>query len=431
MSKNDLVTRRIAFELLRSVVRQKQPFDEAMARHEDFAVLEKRDRAFVHALTAMALRRLGQIDDLIGRCLKEKQDLKNPVQDILRVGIAQLVFLGTPAHAAVDTAVNLAAQKNHTKPYKGLINAVLRRITREGEAMLAAQDEDKLCVVPWLWDAWSQTYGETITRAIARAHRNEALIDISVKGQPELWAKTLGGELLPTGSLRLKETVSVKELDGFKGGAWWVQDAAAALPVTVMGDVKGKLVYDLCAAPGGKAMQLASKGARVIAVDRSAKRLERVEENMARLGLAVEVQCCDALKLKPEERADIVLLDAPCSATGTLRRHPDVPYIKGPEDIARLCDLQEKLLDHAAEHIVKEGGMLVYAVCSLQAEEAEDQIERFLKRHNSFVRQPISREELSGLDECLTPTGDIRCLPCHWADKGGMDGFFVARMRCV
>ncbi len=428
MKQTEITSRAIALEILQSVVRKKQPFDDVMARHQAFALLEKRDRAFIHALVALTLRRLGQIDAVIELCLNQKQALKGPVHDILRLGVAQLLFLGTPEHAAVDTSVELAAAQNPTRPYKGLINAIMRRLTREGAQMVEGQDAARLNVSDWLWLSWRQAYGTARARNIAQAHLGEALTDLSVKENPVAWAEKLGAQLLPTGSLRLMPEMPVTELEGFADGAWWVQDAAAALPVFLMGDVKGKNVFDLCAAPGGKAAQLAARGAHVTAVDRSAKRLERMKENFARLHLEAEIICVDALKFKPAEKADFVLLDAPCSATGTMRRHPDVQRIKTTEDVERMVLLQERLLDHTAAQLVKEGGQILYAVCSLQAPEAEDQIERFLARTPQFKRNPIKAEEQEGLSELITEKGDLRCLPCHWEALGGLDGFYAARL---
>lgn len=429
MKKNELSSRAVALDLLQAVLRKKQPLDETMARHEGLAKLEKRDRAFAHALVALTLRRLGQIDDAIKACLDKAQELKAPVHDILRLGAAQILFLGTPAHAAVDTAVELAtAGGNPTVPFKGLINAILRRLTREGAAIVKKQDDARLNTPDWLWQSWRKAYGEDKARAIALANLGEALIDLSVKSSPDYWAEKLGARKLRTGSLRLDGTTPVHEIEGFKEGAWWVQDAAAALPVLAMGEVKGKRVMDLCAAPGGKAMQLAAQGARVSAVDRSAKRLERMRENLERLNLPIAIFCADALTCKLAEKAEIVLLDAPCTATGTIRRHPDVLRLKTPEDLARMAALQEKLLDHAVAELLEPGGMLVYAVCSLQPEEAEIQIEKFLARTPGARRAPIRAEEIGGAAELITSAGDIRCLPSHWADIGGMDGFYVARM---
>lgn len=426
--RNDVTARALALDILQSVLRKAQAFDEAMARCEGLASLEKRDRAFVHALVALTLRRLGQIDDVIRGCLDKAHDLKAPAHDILRLGAAQILFLGTPSHAAVDTAVELAASSNATRPFKGLINAILRRLTREGAALVEKQDEARLNTPDWMWLGWRQAYGVAKAREIALANLGEALIDVSVKEDAEVWTQKLGARLLPTGSLRLDGGTRVQELEGFADGSWWVQDVAATLPVMIMGEVKGKRVADLCAAPGGKAMQLAARGASVVAVDRSAKRLERLKENLSRLRLGVEIVCADALTVKTEQKYDIVLLDAPCSATGTIRRHPDVQRLKTPDDVARMSALQEKLLDHAAKELLAPNGTLVYAVCSLQIEEAERQIEKFLARWPAFVRKPVAPSEIAGRSELLTPAGDIRTLPCHWSDIGGMDGFYVARL---
>ncbi|MDD3181616.1 MAG: transcription antitermination factor NusB [Alphaproteobacteria bacterium] len=428
MKKEEFSSRAVAYDILQAVVRKGQALDEIMAKHPELATLEKRDRAFVHALVACTLRRLGQVDAAIKGCLEKPQEVKAPVMDILRLGVAQLLFLGTPHHAAVDTSVELAAAGNPTRPYKGLINAVLRRLTREGEAIVKAQDAARLNTPDWLWLSWRQAYGTAKAREIALANLGEALIDLSVKSDAEGWAQKLGARLLPTGSLRLDGSIPVQELEGYAEGAWWVQDAAAALPARMLGDVSGKRVMDLCAAPGGKTLQLAAAGARVSAVDRSEKRLVRLKENLERTKLEAAVFCADAQSCTLGEKANAILLDAPCSATGTIRRHPDVQRLKSPDDVGRMAMLQARLLDHAASDLLESGGTLVYAVCSLQPEEAEKQIDLFLERTPNFKRKPILAEEVGGASELLTPIGDIRCLPCHWADIGGLDGFFVARL---
>lgn len=428
MKNEELSSRVIALDVLQAVVRKNQALDETLARHPELSKLEKRDRAFVHALVACTLRRLGQIDDAIKRCLEKQSDVKAPVMDILRLGVAQLLFLGTPHHAAVDTSVELAAAGNPTRPYKGLINAVLRRLTREGEAVVKTQDAARLNTPDWLWLSWRQAYGTAKAREIALAHLGEALIDLSVKSDAEGWAQKLGAKLLPTGSLRLDGSIPIQELEGFAEGAWWVQDAAAALPARMLGDVQGKRVMDLCAAPGGKTLQLAAAGGRVSAVDRSEKRLERLKENLVRTKLEAAVFCADAQTCKLGEKADAILLDAPCSATGTIRRHPDVQRLKTQEDVNRMAMLQARLLDHTASDLLADGGTLVYAVCSLQPEEAEKQIDLFLERTPPFTRKPMTADEVGGAGELITEKGDIRCLPCHWPDLGGLDGFYVARM---
>lgn len=418
--------RTLALDLLQTVLRKRQPFDDSLDRHPD---LKKLDRALAHLLAATVLRRLGQIDEAIKTCLDKQQALKAPVQDLLRLGAAQILFLETPAHAAVDTIVTLAAGQNATAPFKGLINAILRRLTREGKALLAKQDAARLNTPDWLWLSWRKTYGTALARKIAEAHLDEAPIDITVKKNPESWAEKLKATILPTEGLRLTDEKPIMELPGFKDGAWWIQDAAAALPVKLLGKVKGEDVIDLCAAPGGKTLQLAASGAHVTAVDRSAKRLERLKENLNRTKLEAAVVCRDALAFIPEKKAAFVLLDAPCSATGTIRRHPDIPHLKLPNDIARMADLQRRLLDHAVENILAPGGLLVYAVCSLQPEESDTQIEAALGRHPSLRRVPIAPEELGGCAELCTPAGDLRCLPCHWPERGGLDGFYAAKLR--
>ncbi|MDD5585410.1 MAG: transcription antitermination factor NusB [Alphaproteobacteria bacterium] len=434
-----LSSRAAAFALLHAVLRKKQAFDDALEIHlaqsrlreaqsSRAQTLSKRDRAFVHMLAATVLRRLGQIDAAIRACLDKPQELKADALDILRLGAAQLLFLATPPHAAVDTAVDLAASMKSAQPYKKLVNAVLRRLSREGEALLAKQDAARLNTPDWLWLSWRKAYGVAMARKIAEAHLGEAPVDVTVKADAEAWAEKLGATMLPTGSLRLSGDMPLTELPGFDEGAWWVQDAAAALPVKLLGNVQGQRVVDLCAAPGGKTLQLAAQGAHVTAVDRSAKRLERLKENLARTKLEADVVTRDALAFVPDKRAEFVLLDAPCSATGTIRRHPDIPRLKTPDDMARMAELQRRLLDHAAGKILAPGGTLVYAVCSLQPEESEQQIEALLERHPKLKRSPIRPDETGGCAEMLTPAGDLRCLPCHWPERGGLDGFYAARL---
>lgn len=423
--------RLLALDLLKTVLRRGQAFDESFNAHEGLSRLEKRDRAFAHLLVATVLRRLGQLDDVIAACLDKPQEIKADLRDILRLGSAQLLFLKTPPHAAVDTMVELAGRANATAPYKGLVNAVLRRLAREGEALLAAQDAARLNTPDWLWLNWRKAWGVPQARALATAHLGEAPVDISVVKDPAGWAEKLAARLLPTGSLRLPpESPGVTELPGFEEGAWWVQDAAAALPVLLLGEVKGKRVLDLCAAPGGKTAQLLARGAVVTAVERSAPRAQRLRGNLARLRLSAEIVEEDALRFKPEAKFPFVLLDAPCTATGTTRRHPDVTRLKTPEDMERLCALQARLLDHAVTRLLAPGGKLVYAVCSLQPEEGERQIEALLERHPGLRREPLAPTELNGCADLITADGNLRCFPhlqFPGAD-GGMDGFFAARL---
>jgi 16S rRNA (cytosine967-C5)-methyltransferase len=418
--------REIALGLLGDVLQRRHGLDEALERHRDLTRLEPRDRGFARMTVATALRRLGQIDAAIAVCLDKPLTPKaKAVQDILRVGAAQLLFLETPAHAAVAETVDLATGRLDS--YRGLINAVLRRLAREGKDLLAAQDAARLNTPDWLWQSWTAAYGEAGTRAIAAAHEREPPLDIAVATDSAHWTGLLDATILPTGTLRRTAGGAIPDLPGFNDGAWWVQDAAAALPARLLGDVRDKTVLDLCAAPGGKTAQLAAAGAKVTAVDRSATRLARAEQNLRRLGLSAELVVADAATWRPPTPADYILLDAPCSSTGTIRRHPDVAWLKTPEDVARLTPLQDKLLD-AAVAALTPSGTLVYCVCSLQPEEGPDRIAAVLTRHEKLTRRPVTTVEVGGLLELATESGDLRTLPCHLDADGGMDGFYAARL---
>lgn len=420
--------RSVALDLLDSVLRLKRPLDDALQDHPELPAMESRDRAFTRLLVATIFRRLGQIDDLIDRCLERPLPAKaKDVRDLLRLGTCQLLFLDTPAHAAVSTAVDLARERGHG-PHKALINAVLRRLSREGTGMAQAQDTARMNTPDWLWDSWVGAYGEPLSRRIAEAHLSEAPLDITVKSDLSSWAKALDAQVLPTGTLRRSAGGLVNELPGFDAGAWWVQDAAAALPVKLFGDVEGSHVIDLCAAPGGKTAQLVAAGARVTAVDRSEKRLLRVRENLDRLGLEADLVAADAVTWRPEVQADAVLLDTPCSATGTIRRHPDVARLKTADDVIKLAKVQDRLLSAAVE-MVRPGGVVVYCSCSLQPEEGPERIEAALGSGLPVERAPIQPAEWGGMEELVSTEGDLRTLPSHFAPMGGMDGFFAARLK--
>ena len=417
-----------ALDLLETVLGRKRPLDEALQDHAGFSTLAVRDRAFTRLLTATTLRRLGQIDALIAGALERPLPKKaRGVRDILRLGLCQLLFLETPAHAAVATAVDLAQALGYGH-LKGLVNAVLRRLVREGPALLQAQDAARLNTPDWLWKSWSAAYGEPVCRAIAEAHLTEAPLDITVKDDAQAWAEKLEAKVLPTRSLRRAPGGNVTALPGFAAGAWWVQDAAAALPAGFLGDVAGRRVIDLCAAPGGKTAQLAARGARVTAVDRSPKRLTRLRDNLDRLGLEAELVAADAVDWRPGEQADAVLLDAPCSATGTIRRHPDVARLKIPDDVATLSKAQHRLLASALE-MVAPGGVVVYGACSLQSEEGPERIAHLIGSGAPATPVPIQPAEVGGLGELLTADGAFRSLPSQLANLGGIDGFYAVRLR--
>jgi 16S rRNA (cytosine967-C5)-methyltransferase len=391
------------------------------------AGLEARDRAFARLIVTTVLRRLGQIDDLIQRCLERPlQPKARAARGLLRIGAAQLLFLRTPAHAAVDSTVALASGAQ-LAPYRGLINAVLRRLAREGDGMLAGQDAARLNLPDWLWQPWLRAYGEDVVRAIAAVLTADPPLDISVKAEAGEWAARLGAIPVAGGSLRLSHAGAVMELPGYGDGAWWVQDAAATLPARLLGDVTGETVIDLCAAPGGKTAQLAAMGARVTAVDRSGTRMDRVRQNLARLGLRAEFVVADVATWRPERPAKFVLLDAPCSATGTLRRHPDITWLKSQADVERMVAIQDALLAAAAD-MVAPGGMMVYCTCSLQPEEGPARVAALLARDAAFERRAVVPSEVGELPGATTAEGDLRTLPCHLAAQGGMDGFYAARL---
>jgi 16S rRNA (cytosine967-C5)-methyltransferase len=419
--------RDVALELLGAVLRRKRPLDDAIDDNPAMALLSGRDRAFARLLVATTLRRLGQIDELITFCLNTPLAPRAAaVHDILRLGVAQLLFLRTPPHAAVATSVDLAHGRGFLS-HKGLVNAVLRRLSVEGGELSRSQDAARLNTPEWLWRSWSKAYDEDTARAIAGAHLKEAPLDLTIRQDPEIWCEKLQGMLLPTGTLRRQAGGAVTSLPGYAEGAWWVQDAAAALPARLLGDVCGREVVDLCAAPGGKSAQLACAGARVTAVDRSTRRLERLVANFGRLGLTIEAVAADALTWRPDRPVDAVLLDAPCTTTGAIRRHPDVPHLKSPDDVARLSVVQENLLRAAVDMLVP-GGILVYCTCSLEPEEGPRQIEALLRSGAPVVRREISADEIGGHSEWITAAGELRTLPCHLAEYDGLDGFFCARL---
>jgi 16S rRNA (cytosine967-C5)-methyltransferase len=427
-----LAARRIAADILDGVLRRRVALDELLSgknAHPGLPTLADRDRALMRRLTATVLRRLGTLRHLIGGFLEKGFPSDAPrAETILLLGAAQILWLEVPDHAAVDLSVRLAQADRRAARYAGLVNAVLRRVAQIGAAAPAGNISRD--TPDWLLKRWGKTYGRDDARAIAAANGHEPALDLTVKRDAESWAERLRGRVLPTGTVRTLAHGAITLLPGFSEGAWWVQDAAAALPARLFGDVRGLNVADLCAAPGGKTAQLAFAGARVTAVDRSSVRLNRLRENLERLSLHAETVTADALEWQAEP-FDAVLLDAPCSSTGTIRRHPDVPWLKSEMDLPVLTSLQQRLLDHAVE-MLKPGATLIYCVCSLEPEEGEDQIAALLARDPRIARNAITAQDVFGCGEFVTAAGDLRTLPLHLPDSdprwGGLDGFYAARL---
>lgn len=415
-----MTARRAATDLLVAVMERGRALEDALAETPSFNALTGRDRAFARALVTAGLRRLGGVDTVLSEFLdRPLPESAAHARALLHLGAAQLLVLGTPAHAAVGETVETANHMKEARGFAKLMNAVLRKVANNGQAILDGLPPGS-DLPQWLYTRWRASYGEAAAQ-IADALLIEPPLDISVKDDAAGWAERLFGTVTPTGSVRLGEHAPVDSLAGFNDGAWWVQDAAASLPAKLLGDVRGKRVLDLCAAPGGKTLQLAVAGAHVTAVDKSEARLKRLRENLARTELEAEVVCADALQFKAEP-FDAVLLDAPCTSTGTLRRHPDVAWLRRPTDVKALSDLQTQLIAAAAK-LLKPGAPLVYAVCSLEPEEGPGVVAAALR--DGWKRAPLT-DEIPG--EFITAEGDMRTHPGHWSEIGGLDGFYAARL---
>jgi len=436
-----LAARRIAADILDGVLHKHRTLDDQLdgaAAHPGLKALADRDRALMRRLVATILRRLGTLGHLLSRLLDRGIPTDAPrAQSALLIGAAQILWMDVPDHASVDLSVRLVQSDRRAAKYAGLVNAVLRRCAREGAAIVEEVKAETLDIPPWLLKRWVAHYGETTAKAMAHAILHEPSLDLTVKFDGSHWASRLHGELLATGTVRTLLQGSVTMLPGFSEGQWWVQDAAAALPVRLFGDVAGKAIVDFCAAPGGKTAQLAQGGARVIALDRSPARVARLKDNLARLSLAAEAVTVDATEWQGQESGnsnggfDGILIDAPCTSTGTIRRHPDVAWLRQEADLAALSALQKRLLQKAVS-LLKPGGMLVYCTCSLEPEEGEAQVAALLATESGLKRAPVGAGEVAGLSELVTSAGDLRTLPCHLPHDdpklAGLDGFYAARL---
>jgi 16S rRNA (cytosine967-C5)-methyltransferase len=424
-----LSARRAAILALQFVLKSRTALDAALSQSPDFPGLETRDRAFARLVAATTLRRRGQIQAVLAAFLKRPlPDSALEAKLILETAVAQLVFLGTKPHAAVSGAVDLANGSRESARFSGLVNAVLRKAASQGQD-IAEKTPLRRNLPDWLLASWQAAYGDAVLDSIAQAWTGPPPLDLTVRNpaQAAEWAKTLNADLLPTGTLRKQEIGDITELTGFEDGHWWAQDAGAALPARLLAAREGEAVLDLCAAPGGKTMQLASTGASVTALDASPKRMRRVEENLARTGLTAELVTDDGQVWGQPDTFDAILLDAPCSATGTLRRRPDAAWIKSTEDVRSMMPIQAALFDNAVR-LLKPGGRMVICTCSLQPEEGERWLANGRERHPALEIDPVRPAELPGLEGALREDGSVRLTPALWPDRGGIDGFFIARL---
>jgi 16S rRNA (cytosine967-C5)-methyltransferase len=420
MTDTGLPARRIALAIVSGVLQKRRPLD---AQLDALRALPPRDAGFARALASETLRHMGALDAVLRKFISKPlvPHKAGATVEILLLGACELLILKVAAHAAVDAANELAAKDPKAMHFKPLINAVLRKVAKDGDAVLSGLDRERLSTPDWLWTRWAAQYDAGTARAIARAHQQSAPIDIVLKATDSTAPES---DALFGAARRLTADGRIEDLPGFASGDWWVQDAAATLPAILLGDVAGQTVIDLCAAPGGKTLQLASRGAKVIAVEIDAARAERITENLTRTKLAAEIVQSDARDY--QGTAPFVLVDAPCTATGTIRRHPDLPWIKGAADVTVSAGAAYEILESGAA-MVAPGGTLVFAVCSLEREEGEEQIDVFLSQHPEFSRSAITATEVFGHADWITPDGDLRTLP--FMLPGGMDGFFAARLR--
>lgn len=429
-----LESRLVATTLITRIVDDGRNLDALCDRGhgiKPFLRLEPRDQALVRAIAITALRQRNRIDFVLNKLMKRPPP-KNArfLIHSLHVAAAQILFMEVPESAAVNIAVTGIGNDPRTTRFKSLANAVLRRMTREKTGLLEASNQ--VSPLPdWLAKLLRTNYGKENTLRIASTVSREPLLDITVKSDASEWAKRLGGTVLPTGSIRLENSRPVTELEGYDDGNWWVQDAAAALPAGLVQAEKGAQVLELCAAPGGKTAQLAHSGFEVTAVDVSRPRLARLEENLKRLKLNAEIVEADILEWTPGRLYDAVLVDTPCSSTGTARRHPDVLWAKRKEDIPELAALQYRLVERAVTFL-KPNGCLVFANCSMLKQEGEDLLGKLLQAFPQLRLSPVDASEIGGMSDLVNGQGALRSLPYHFPNEknprmGGLDGFFACR----
>ncbi|WP_127901827.1 RsmB/NOP family class I SAM-dependent RNA methyltransferase [Solirhodobacter olei] len=416
-------TRQAAVALVEGVIDEGRMLSELVAGEGPLAALSPAERARAQRLALSVLRHVEPVDRILQEYLRKPPP--GTALHVLRLAAVEMLVEGTPPHAAVSSAVEILRAGRRTAALAGLANAVLRKVAEAGDAFAKLPPQR---LPRWLRQPLVHLWGREVVAAIEAVQAGVPPLDLTLRAgeDPAGWAARLEAEVLPTGSLRRAAGGQVSALEGYEAGAWWVQDAAAALPARMLAPQPGERVLDLCAAPGGKTLQLAAAGARVTALDVSPHRIERVRENLARTGLAADVVVADALDWETADPFDAILLDAPCSATGTIRRHPDLPFVKDGTELAGLVDLQSRLIDRAVA-MLKPGGRLVFCTCSILPEEGEGQLAAALARHPGLgVEDTLSPGVPEGW---RAPGGGIRTRPDHWAETGGIDGFFMAVLR--
>ena len=427
--------RQIAAEMLQKVLTDKAFFSDVKNAADSLA---GKDAAFTNMLVLTALRRLVFLKKVLKQYAKKKLPEKAAFAEyVLFLGLTEILFMDTPDYAIINSWVDIAKKKTD-KYVAGFVNAVLRKACADREE-LKKHDLGEFFTSEF-YRILDHAYGKKTVSKIQSASLKEPPLDITAKSSPEIWAEKLGGTLLPTGSIRLKNNGKIMEIEGFENGDWWIQDAAAALPVKCLGKIDGLKILDMCAAPGGKTAQLINAGAEVTSLDISESRLKKLRDNMLRLRFPEpQTICADGVEYLQNYKGkpfDIILLDAPCSATGTLRRHPEIVHIKTTSDIEKQVNLQRKLLNVAA-NALKKDGVLLYCVCSITQAEGEEQIRSFLESHSEFKLCPLKANDICNTDKAsqitdiFTKEGFIRTLPFHLSEYGGIDSFFIAKLRKV
>lgn len=435
-----MLSRYLALTIVEHVMRDQTSLDVAIPdalADERFAGLAPRDKAFARLLAMTVLRHHASLQAVVDTFLQKPLAANaERIRIILMGGAAELILLGIAPHATISTTVELTRLSAKTLHFDKLTNAILRRVSETGVAVFAEKGGAAHNFPNWMMEGWRTAYGDDVAERIATASLQEAALDLTVKDEPVEWASRLDAIVLPTGSLRRAAGGRIEDLEGYTEGGWWVQDTAAALPAKLLGAKAGMRVLDLCAAPGGKTAQLCAAGADVTAIDVSLTRLERLRENLDRLGFDANTLAGDAATWRSVDLFDAVLIDAPCTSTGTIRRHPDILHLKRRDDIERLADIQLRLLRNAAS-LVAVGGTLVYCTCSLEPGESEGRIAQFLEEPGAdrlqFTRAPITAAEVGGQTDWITPAGDLRTLPFHLPAENpalaGIDGFYAARLQ--